>query len=143
MKTYMAKPAEVKRKWYLIDATGKPMGRVATEAAKLLRGKGKTIFTPHVDTGDHVVIINAAKVRLTGTKPSKKIYRYHTGYPGGLKEINYKTLLAKNPEKAVFKAVEGMIPHNRLGRQMLKRLRVYRGPSHPHEAQQPENYTCL
>lgn len=139
----MAKPAEVKRKWYLIDATGKPMGRVATEAAKLLRGKGKTIFTPHVDTGDHVVIINAAKVRLTGTKPSKKIYRYHTGYPGGLKEINYKTLLAKNPEKAVFKAVEGMIPHNRLGRQMLKRLRVYRGPSHPHEAQQPENYTCL
>lgn len=139
----MAKPAEVKRKWYLIDATGKPMGRVATEAAKLLRGKGKTIFTPHVDTGDHVVIINAAKVRLTGTKPLKKIYRYHTGYPGGLKEINYKTLLAKNPEKAVFKAVEGMIPHNRLGRQMLKRLRVYRGPSHPHEAQQPENYICL
>lgn len=140
MKTYMAKPQEVRRKWYVVDAAGKPLGRLATEVARLLRGKGKVIFTPHVDVGDHVIVINAAKVRLTGTKPFKKFYRYHTGYPGGLREIPYYLLLARNPEKAVEEAVKGMLPHNRLGRKMLRRLRVYRGPEHPHQAQQPEFY---
>jgi len=138
MRTFMAKPGEVERKWYVIDAAGKPLGRLATEAARILRGKHKPIFTPHIDAGDHVVIINADKVKLTGRKLEKKLYIYHTRYPGGLKMIDYATLLRSRPERAIEKAVWGMIPHNRLGRRLFRKLRVYRGPAHPHSAQQPE-----
>ncbi|QGP91805.1 50S ribosomal protein L13 [Neomoorella glycerini] len=138
MTTFMAKPHEVERKWYIIDAAGKTLGRVATEAARLLRGKHKSIFTPHVDCGDHVIVINAEKVRLTGKKLLQKKYIRHSGYPGGLKVMNYAQLLKTFPERAIEKAVKGMIPHNRLGRQMAKKLKVYRGDSHPHAAQRPE-----
>jgi len=138
METYMAKPQEVQRKWYIIDASGKPLGRLATEAARILRGKHKPDFTPHVDTGDHVIIINAAKVRLNGKKLDQKHYIYHTGYPGGIKSMAYRTLLRTKPEKAVQLAVWGMIPHNRLGRQAFKKLKVYSGADHPHQAQQPQ-----
>ncbi|MGB9886580.1 MAG: 50S ribosomal protein L13 [Moorellales bacterium] len=136
--TYAAKPGEVARRWYILDATDRPLGRLASEAARILRGKHKAIFTPHVDTGDHVIIINAEKVRLTGRKPERKFYVYHTGYPGGLKKIPYKQLLAERPEMAIEEAVRRMLPQNRLGRQMLKKLRVYRGSQHPHQAQKPE-----
>ncbi len=138
MKTWVIKPREVQRKWYILDATDQPLGRLAAEAARILRGKHKPVYTPHVDTGDHVIIINAARVRLTGRKPLQKLYIRHSRYPGGLKVMNYKTLLATRPEVAVRKAVVGMLPHNRLGRKMAKKLRVYRGPEHPHRAQQPE-----
>lgn len=138
LSTFMAKPNEVDRKWYVIDASGKTLGRLATEVARLLRGKHKPTFTPHVDTGDHVIVINAEKVQLTGKKLQQKEYRWHTGYPGGIKSVDYQTLLQKNPEKAIQLAVKGMIPHNRLGRSMLKKLRVYRGSEHPHQAQKPE-----
>lgn len=140
MSTYMAKPGEVERRWYVLDAAGKPLGRLASEAARLLRGKHKPTFTPHVDTGDHVIIINADKVILTGNKPEKKLYIRHSRYPGGLKVMDYRTLLERNPERAVEMAVRGMIPHNRLGRQVLKKLRVYRGAEHPHQAQRPETW---
>ncbi len=140
MNTYMAKAKEVNRKWYLIDADGKPLGRLASGVAQILRGKHKPIFTPHVDVGDHVIIINAAKVHLTGNKlAQKKLYR-HSGYPGGLKEMNYQTLLDRFPERAVYKAVKGMLPRNKLGRQMIKKLRVYRNAEHPHQAQLPEKW---
>ncbi|NMD42223.1 MAG: 50S ribosomal protein L13 [Firmicutes bacterium] len=135
--TYMAKPHQITRQWQIIDAAGRPLGRVATEAARLLRGKHKAIYTPHLDTGDHVIVLNAAKVVLTGKKLEQKIYYRHSGYPGGLKMTSYATIMAKNPEKAVYRAVKGMLPHNRLGRAMLKKLRVYRGAGHPHEAQKP------
>lgn len=135
--TYMAKPREIKRKWYIIDAAGRPLGRVATEAARLLRGKHKPIFTPHIDTGDHVIVLNAAKVVLTGKKPQQKFHYRHSGYPGGLKKTDYATLLAEKPERALYLAIRGMLPHNRLGRAMLKKLRVYAGDSHEHQAQQP------
>ncbi|MEW5783736.1 MAG: 50S ribosomal protein L13 [Bacillota bacterium] len=135
--TYMAKPQEIKRHWYIIDAAGRPLGRVATEAARLLRGKHKAIFTPHIDTGDHVIVLNASRVILTGNKSQQKFYYRHSGYPGGLKKVDYATLLAENPEKAVYLAVRGMLPHNRLGRAILKKLRVYRDLQHPHEAQGP------
>ncbi|ADG81217.1 50S ribosomal protein L13 [Thermincola potens] len=138
MNTYMAKAEDIQRKWYVIDAAGKPLGRLASEVARLLRGKHKPIFTPHVDTGDHVIVINAEKVELTGKKRSQKLYVRHTGYPGGLKTMNYETLLRTKPERAVEKAVKGMLPHNRLGRAMLKKLKVYRGSEHPHQAQKPE-----
>lgn len=138
MRTFMAKPHEVQRKWYIIDAAGKTLGRVAATAAALLRGKHKPIYTPHVDTGDHVIIINAEKVRLTGKKLLQKEYTRHSGYPGGLKRTNYATLLKTQPEKAIEKAVWGMIPHNRLGRKIIKKLKVYRGSTHPHQAQKPE-----
>ncbi|MDW7673417.1 MAG: 50S ribosomal protein L13 [Bacillota bacterium] len=138
MKTYMAKPSEVESKWYIIDATNKTLGRLATEVANLLRGKHKPTFTPHIDTGDHVVIINAEKVRLTGKKLDQKQLIRHSGYPGGLKTMDYRTLLATKPERAVMVAVKGMIPHTRLGRAQLTKLRVYRGTEHPHQAQQPE-----
>lgn len=138
MKTYMAKPGEIDRKWYVIDAADKTLGRLATEIATLLRGKHKPIYTPFVDTGDHVIVINAEKIRLTGNKLYKKKFRYHTGYPGGLKSIDYRTLMQNRPERVVEIAVKGMIPHNRLGRQMIKKLKVYRGPDHPHQAQKPE-----
>ncbi|SHG75333.1 LSU ribosomal protein L13P [Thermosyntropha lipolytica DSM 11003] len=138
MKTYMAKPAEIERKWYVIDASGQPLGRLASEVAAILRGKHKPIYTPHVDTGDYVIVINAEKIVLTGDKLNKKMYRHHSGYPGGLKEMSYRDLLQKKPEKAIELAVKGMLPHNRLGRKMFKKLKVYRGSEHPHQAQKPE-----
>ena len=140
MSTFMAKPAEVERKWYIIDATDKPLGRVASAAASILRGKIKPSFTPHVDCGDFVIILNADKAVLTGNKLEQKYYRYHTGYVGGLKEIKYKTLMAEKPEKAVTLAVKGMLPHNTLGAKALTRLRVYNGTEHEHAAQQPVVY---
>lgn len=135
--TYMAKPHEIERRWYIIDATGRPLGRIATEVARLLRGKHKPIYTPHIDTGDHVIVINAVKTVLTGRKLEQKIYYRHSGFPGGLKKTSYETIMAKNPERAIYLAVKGMLPHNRLGRAMLKKLRVYRDAQHPHEAQKP------
>ena len=138
MSTYM--PKEVNRKWYVMDATDKPIGRVAAQAAVLLRGKHKPTFTPHIDCGDHVIIVNVDKMVLTGKKLEQKFYRHHTGYVGGLKEINYKTLMAKNPERAMTAAVKGMIPDTVIGRQALTRLRVYKGAAHKHEAQKPEEF---
>jgi len=134
----MAKAEEVERKWYIIDASGKTLGRMASEIARILRGKHKPIYTPHIDTGDYVVVINAEKVKVTGKKRQNKIYYHHTGYPGGLKVISYDKLLEKNPERIIETAVKGMLPHNRLGRKMYKKLKVYAGPNHPHQAQKPE-----
>lgn len=138
MKTFMAKPLEVKRKWYVIDAEGKPLGRLASEVAKILRGKNKPIYTPHVDTGDHVIVLNASKVVLTGKKLDQKFYRHHSLYPGGLKEIKYRHLMADKPERAVEHAIKGMLPKNSLGRAMFKKLKVYKGSEHEHQAQSPE-----
>ena len=138
MSTTMAKPAEIQRKWFLIDASGKTLGKVATKTADILRGKLKPIFTPHVDCGDHVVIINAEKIVLTGNKLEKKYYRYHTGYIGGLKEVQYKKLLQTKPEFIIMKAVKGMLPDTTIGRKALTRLRVYKGNSHKQTAQQPQ-----
>ena len=138
MKSYMAKPAEIDRKWYVIDAAGQTLGRLSSEVASILRGKHKPIYTPHVDTGDFVIIINASQINLTGNKLLNKKMRWHTGYPGGLKEIDYGTLLQKKPEKIIEAAVIGMLPHNRLGAAMFKKLKVYRGSEHPHQAQKPE-----
>ena len=143
MSTFMAKTAEVERKWYIIDAEGKPLGRVAAAAASILRGKIKPSFTPNVDCGDFVIILNADKAVLTGNKLEQKYYRYHTGYVGGLKEIKYKTLMAEKPEKAMMLAVKGMLPHNTLGAKALTRLRVYNGTEHEHAAQNPEVYTGI
>lgn len=138
MNTFVAKPHEVEKKWYLVNAEGQTLGRLASEVAKILRGKHKPIFTPHVDTGDHVIIINAEKVELTGKKWEQKKYYRHSGYPGGLKTMDYKTFVQTKPELLVEKAVKGMLPHTRLGRAMAKKLKVYRGSEHPHEAQKPE-----
>ena len=138
MSTYMAKAGEVARKWYVIDADGKPLGRVATLAADLLRGKNKPTYTPHVDCGDHVIIINCEKAVLTGKKLEKKYYIRHTGYIGGLKKVQYSTLMREKPELAMQLAVEGMVPDNTIGRKALTRLRVYRGNEHVHAAQKPE-----
>ncbi|QGG49155.1 50S ribosomal protein L13 [Heliorestis convoluta] len=138
MSTFMAKTNEVERKWYVIDAAGKPLGRVASEAARLLRGKHKTIFTPHVDTGDHVIVINAEQAVLTGKKLSQKMYYHHSRYPGGMKLVSYGTLMQNRPERAMEKAIKGMLPKNRLGAQMYRKLKVYKGGEHPHEAQKPE-----
>jgi ribosomal protein L13 len=138
MSTYMAKAGEVARKWYVIDAEGKPLGRVATIAADLLRGKNKPTYTPHVDCGDHVIIINCEKAVLTGKKLEKKYYIRHTGYIGGLKKVQYSTLMREKPELAMQLAVEGMVPDNTIGRKALTRLRVYRGNEHVHAAQKPE-----
>ncbi|NLW25490.1 MAG: 50S ribosomal protein L13 [Clostridia bacterium] len=138
MRTYMAKPNEVQRKWYIIDAAGKPLGRVATEAATLLRGKHKPTYTPNVDCGDHVIVINAKDVILTGKKLDQKEYIRHSGYPGGLKRTKYRDLLATRPTLALEVAIKGMLPHNRLGRKMFRKLKVYSGSEHPHQAQKPE-----
>lgn len=138
MKTFVAKPNEVKRKWYVVDAEGKPLGRLASEVAKILRGKNKPDYTPHVDTGDHVIVLNAEKVVLTGKKLDQKLYRHYSGYPGGMKEIKYRHFLAKRPEKAVELAVKGMLPKNSLGRAMFRKLKVYQGAEHGHQAQKPE-----
>lgn len=141
MTTFFAKPQDQERKWYIIDAAGIPLGRIATEAARLLRGKHKPTFTPNVDTGDHVIIINAEKLVLTGNKLNSKLYRRHSGFPGGLKEIPYKKIMQIMPERAMEHAVKGMLPHNKLGAQMYTKLKVYKGESHPHQAQQPEIWT--
>jgi len=133
----MAKAGEVSRKWYVIDAQGKPLGRVATQVAMILRGKHKATYTPNVDCGDFVIVINCNKVRLTGKKLEQKYYRHHTGYIGGLKEVQYKKIMQEKPEFAVYKAVKGMLPKNSLGEAMLTKLRVYAGSEHPHSAQQP------
>lgn len=143
MKTYSAKPGEVERKWYLIDATGKPLGRLASEIAKRLRGKHKPQFTPHVDTGDHIVVINAGRVAVTGDKKNTKLYHRHSGYIGNLKTTSLKEMLERHPERAIEVAVKGMLPRNRLGRAMLRKLRVYAGEQHGHEAQQPATLEIL
>jgi large subunit ribosomal protein L13 len=140
MKTYMAKAGQVERRWLVIDAAGRPLGRVATEVARILRGKHRPIFTPHIDTGEHVIVINADKVVLTGNKATEKVFR-HSGYPGGLKSETRGAMLEKKPEKLMMRAVKGMLPHNSLGRAQLKKLRVYATDTHPHEAQKPEPYT--
>ncbi|HWQ73277.1 MAG TPA: 50S ribosomal protein L13 [Desulfitobacteriaceae bacterium] len=141
MSTFFAKATDINRKWFVIDAAGIPLGRVATEAARILRGKHKPIFTANVDTGDHVIIINAEKTILTGNKLNNKKYRHHSGYPGGLKEVTYKNLMQNMPERAMEHAIKGMLPHNKLGAQMYRKLKVYKGAAHPHQAQQPENWT--
>jgi len=138
--TYMAKPQEVDHKWYLIDAEGKTLGRLATEVATLLRGKHKPEYTPHVDTGDYVIVVNADKVTLTGKKMMNKKYYRHSGYPGGLKEMTAAEMQRKHPVRMVELAVRGMLPKTKLGRQQMKKLKVYAGSEHPHEAQQPEVY---
>ncbi|SMC41125.1 large subunit ribosomal protein L13 [Oscillospiraceae bacterium] len=141
MKTFVATSANIERKWLVIDASGKTLGRLATEVAKLLRGKHKPTYTPFADTGDNVIVINASEMVLTGKKLDQKMYRHHSGYAGGLKEIDYKTLMSKNPEKALELAVKGMLPKNSLGRQMFRKLHVYAGAEHNHAAQKPEVYT--
>ena len=138
MKTYMANAQTVERKWYVVDAAGVPLGRLASRVASVLRGKNKPTFTPNVDTGDFVIVINSDKVVLTGKKTEDKFYRYHTGYVGGLKEISYKKMLAEKRDLAVYEAVKGMLPKNSLGRATLKKLRVYKGAEHNHAAQKPE-----
>ncbi len=140
MKTTMAKANEVDRKWYVIDAEDKVLGRLATEVANILRGKNKPIYTPHVDTGDFVIVINAEKVKMTGNKWDDKIHASHTGYPGGRREVVYKEIREKHPERVIEYAVKGMLPKSRLGRSMFGKLKVYAGPNHPHEAQKPEVY---
>lgn len=141
MSTYMAKPSEVTRKWYILDATDKPLGRVATIAAHILRGKHKTTYTPHVDCGDHVIIINCGKAVLTGKKLEQKYHYHHTGWVGGIKSIQYKKLMSEQPERAMKLAVGGMIPNTTLGRKAETRLRVYKDGNHNHNAQNPENYS--
>ena len=138
MKSFMASPATIERKWYVIDAEGKTLGRLAAEVAKLLRGKHKPTYTPHMDTGDHVIVVNAAKIHLTGNKLVQKTYFRHSGYPGGTTFTTAGKMMAERPERVVEMAIKGMLPKNRLGRQMYRKLKVYRGPSHPHEAQMPE-----
>ena len=138
MKSFIAKPAEVERKWYVVDADGKTLGRLASEVASVLRGKNKPTYTPHVDCGDYVIVINAEKVAVTGKKRNEKIYKKHTGYPGGLREITFDKLQQKKPEEIIRHAVKGMLPDGALGRQMFKKLKVYAGAEHPHTAQKPE-----
>ena len=141
MKTYMANPAKVEKKWYVVDAEGQTLGRLASEVAKVLRGKNKPEFTPFVDTGDYVIVINADKIILTGNKLNQKVRYYHTGWVGGIKEIHYNKLMAEEPEKAVMYAVNGMLPNNTIGRKALTRLRVYKGTEHDHQAQNPIAWT--
>lgn len=138
MKTFMQRPEDVKRKWFLIDAQGKILGRLATSIAVILRGKNKPEYTPHVDTGDHIIVINAEKIRVTGKKMKDKIYQTYSGYPGGQKEYSLETMLKNKPEEVIMLAVRGMLPHNTLGRQMLTKLKVYKGSEHPHAAQSPQ-----
>ncbi|MFW6034952.1 MAG: 50S ribosomal protein L13 [Halothermotrichaceae bacterium] len=138
MSTFMAKPNEVERKWFVVDATDKTLGRLSTRIAEILRGKHKPTFTPHVDTGDFVVVVNAEKIKLTGNKWEQKKYYRHSEYPGGIKETPYKELVKKKPELIIELAVKGMLPHNKLAKKIIKKLKVYAGPDHPHQAQQPE-----
>ncbi len=141
MKSFVAKPADIQRKWYVVDAEGQTLGRLATQVAMILRGKHKPIYTPHVDCGDHVIVINADKVVLTGKKLDQKMYYSYSGYIGGLKQTSARDMLEKKPEKMVYEAIKGMMPKNSLGRQMLTKLRVYAGSAHEHAAQKPEAYT--
>ncbi len=136
--TYSVKKSEIESKWYIIDAENKPLGRVATEAAKLLRGKHKPTFTPNLDVGDHVIIINCDKVKLTGNKLNDKVYRHHSGYIGGMKEVSAKVMMENKPEQVMMLAIKGMLPHNTLGRQQLKKVRIYAGSEHENQAQKPE-----
>jgi large subunit ribosomal protein L13 len=138
MKTYTPKKGEIEQKWYVVDADGQVLGRLATRVASVLRGKHKPQYTPFLDTGDHVIVVNAAKVVLTGNKREKKVYYSHSGYPGGLKQTTSKEMMEKHPERVMMMAVKGMLPHNALGRALLKKLRVYAGPEHDQEAQKPE-----
>jgi large subunit ribosomal protein L13 len=138
MKSYMARPLEVERKWYVVDAEGQTLGRLATEIATVLRGKNKPQYTPHVDTGDFVVVVNAEKVVVTGRKAEQKVYRRHSGYPGGLKETSYEQMMERRPTEILRRAVKGMMPKNRLARQQLRKLKIYAGPEHPHAAQNPQ-----
>jgi len=140
MKSFIAKPHEVERKWYIIDADGKTLGRMSTEVASILRGKRKPIYTPHVDTGDYVIIINAEKIVVTGKKRTDKIYKHHTGFPGGLRETTFEKLQAKKPDEIIRHAVKGMMPNGKLGREMFKKLKIYVGPEHKHAAQQPQTW---
>ena len=141
MNSFMANPAKVERKWYVVDATGYTLGRLASEVAKVLRGKNKPVFTPHVDTGDYVIVVNADKIKVTGKKLDQKIYYHHSDYVGGMKETSLREMLAKKPEKVVELAVKGMLPKGPLGREMFTKLHVYAGAEHPHAAQQPEALT--
>src|SRR5262245_37421778 len=141
MKTYSARETDIQRRWLLVDAEGKTLGRLATQVAMALRGKHRPIYTPHMDTGDYVIVINADKVRLTGTKPEQKKYYRHSMYPGGGRWTQLTEMMAKHPERVVERAVKGMVPRNRLGRAMVKKLKVYAGGTHPHAAQQPEQWT--
>jgi large subunit ribosomal protein L13 len=138
MKTHSTKPSEIEREWYLVDAEDKTLGRLASEIAKVLRGKNKPLYVPHLDTGDYVVVINAEKIHVTGRKLDQKMYYSHSGYPGGLKSITLRERLKRHPTRVIRSAVWGMLPHNRLGRAMIKKLKVYAGDSHPHEAQRPK-----
>lgn len=140
MKTYVPKEGEVQKDWHIIDAEGKVLGRVAAEVAKLIRGKHKPQYTPYLDCGDHVIVINAAKAKVTGNKMVQKMYYRHSGYPGGLSEMNYGEMLSRFPERAMALAIKGMLPHNRLGRKLSTNFRVYAGAEHPHEAQNPKPY---
>jgi len=137
MKTLFAKKGEIEKKWYVVDAEGMVVGRLASRVAAILRGKHKPTYTPHVDTGDYVIIVNAEKVRFTGKKLEQKVYYHHTGYPGGLRKFTAKEIMQKHPERIIISAVKGMLPKNRLGRQQIKKLKVYCGPDHPHSAQKP------
>ena len=141
MKTYMPNPQQVERKWYVVDAEGQTLGRMCSEIAKVLRGKNKPIFTPHEDTGDYVIVVNAEKIVVSGKKLDQKVYYHHSDYVGGMKETTLKEMLAKHPDRVVELGVKGMLPKGPLGRQMYKKLFVYAGPNHKHEAQQPENLT--
>jgi large subunit ribosomal protein L13 len=138
MKSYMARPLEVERKWYVVDAEGKHLGRLAAEIAKILRGKNKVQYTPHVDVGDFVVVVNAERVVVTGKKAEQRVYRRHSGYPGGMKETSYEQMLARKPTEILRKAVYGMMPKTRLARKQFKKLKIYAGPDHPHVAQNPQ-----
>lgn len=138
MKTYTAKAAEIQRDWYVVDASGKTLGRLATRIAHILRGKHKPLYTPHLDCGDYVIVVNADKIRVTGRKLDQKFYYRHSMYPGGFKQVSLRTQLETHPERVIMAAVKGMLPRNRLGRAMLKKLKVYASPTHPHEAQQPK-----
>jgi large subunit ribosomal protein L13 len=138
MKSYMARPLEVERKWYVVDAEGKHLGRLATEIVRVLRGKNKPQYTPHVDVGDFVVVVNADRVAVTGRKAEQRVYRRHSGYPGGMKETSYEQMLARKPTDVLRKAVYGMMPKTRLARKQFKKLKIYAGPEHPHAAQDPQ-----
>ncbi|SEQ00202.1 large subunit ribosomal protein L13 [Lachnospiraceae bacterium RM5] len=141
MKTYMANPSKIERKWYVVDATGYTLGRLSSEIAKILRGKNKPVYTPHIDTGDYVIVVNAEKINVTGKKLDQKIYYHHSDYVGGMKETTLKEMLEKKPERVIELAVKGMLPKGPLGREMIKKLHVYAGPEHDHAAQKPEVLT--
>jgi len=143
VRTYTTKPEDIKREWFVIDATGMTLGRLATQIATVLKGKHKPIYSPHMDTGDFVIVVNAHKVRVTGRKLDQKFYYRHSGYPGGLKEISLRDQLNRHPDRVLRFAVRGMLPKNRLGRQMIKKLKIYATPGHPHEAQQPKPFATM